>query len=245
MAMRKVFFLDRWQGWLITASNEEEYSLLSTSDGGESWLEISTIPVDPGWSLHSLQFTNEQNGWIVLKKMTRNIFNMGRLLHTSDGGQNWQTLDLPIGEAVRFTTTEIGWVAGGVGGDELYQTQDGGRTWRSVTLPLPKGTMNAILLPAFKDPQNGILPMMISEQDGTRLDVFNTNDSGETWRWSYTVSSLPEGLSTVSFITPEVGWSVSNMGSCQTTSNGDNCILQTRLWRTFDGGKSWEVIETP
>ena len=120
MAMRKVFFIDGRQGWLIAASNEDNYLLFSTTNGGNSWLEITTLPVDPGWSLHSIHFSDMFNGWIVLKEMTLSNFSNGRLLHTADGGKNWRTLDLHIGEAVRFTTTEIGWIAGGVGGDELY-----------------------------------------------------------------------------------------------------------------------------
>jgi photosystem II stability/assembly factor-like uncharacterized protein len=245
MAMRKAFYLDEWQGWIITASNEENYLLFFTSDGGKSWLELTTLPIEPGWLPHSIQFTDEKNGWIVLKGQTRSIFSVGRLLHTADGGKNWQTLDMPIGEAVRFTTTEIGWTAGGVGGNELYQTQDGGRTWRPITLPLPKGTRDVILLPAFKDPQNGILPVMITEQDETRLEVFTTQDEGETWQWSYMVTSLPEGLSSVSFTTPQIAWGVSNIGSCQTTDIGKDCVLEAKLWRTLDGGKTWAVIETP
>jgi photosystem II stability/assembly factor-like uncharacterized protein len=245
LAMRKVFFVDRSQGWLIAASNQENYSFFSTSNGGESWLEINTLPVDPGWLPHSIQFTNKQSGWIVLKKQTRSIFSVGRLLHTADGGKSWQTLDMPIGEAVRFISTEIGWTAGGVGGQELYQTQDGGRTWRSVVLPLPKGSTNTILLPAFKDPQTGILPVVIVEQDETRLEMFSTRDGGETWQWSYTVTSLPEGLTSVSFTTPQVGWGVSNIGVCQTADNGEDCSLQAKLLRTQDGGMTWEFIETP
>jgi photosystem II stability/assembly factor-like uncharacterized protein len=245
MAMRKVFFIDKWQGWLIANTNEGNYLLFSTSDGGNSWPEITPLPVDPGWSLHSIQFSDILNGWIVLKELTHSNFSNGRLLHTTDGGKSWQTLDLPIGETVRFITKEIGWIAGGVGGKELYQTQDGGRTWRSVILPLLKGTINAIMLPAFMDPQNGILPVMIVEPDETQLEVFTTYDGGETWQWSYTVASLPEGLSAVSFTTLQAGWGVSNIGSCLITDNGKDCILQTKLWHTQDGGKTWEVIETP
>jgi photosystem II stability/assembly factor-like uncharacterized protein len=245
MAIRKVFFLNQWQGWLIAASLQDNYLLFATSDGGNSWLEITTLPMEAGWFLHSVFFSDKLNGWIVLKEMTLSNFSNGRLLHTVDGGKNWQTLGMPIGEAVRFTTEEIGWTAGGVGGNELYQTQDGGCTWRSITLPLPKGIRDIILLPAFKDPQNGILPVMITEQDETRIEVFTTQDEGETWQWSYIVNSLPEGLSSVSFITPQVAWGVSNLGSCQTTDIGKDCVLQMELWRSFDGGKTWTVIEAP
>ena len=245
MAMRKVFFLDESQGWLIAASIEDNYLLFSTTDGGNTWLKISSLPKDTGWPIHSLYFSDKLNGWIVLKEMTHSNFSIGRLLHTTDGGKNWQPLDLPIGEAVRFPTSEIGWIAGGVGGNELYQTHDGGHTWSSVMLPLPKGTRIVILLPAFKDPQNGILPVMITEQDETRLEVFTTQDEGETWQWGNIVTSLPEGLSSVRFTTPEEAWGVSNIGSCQTTEIGKDCVLQTQLWRTVDGGKTWRVIETP
>ena len=245
MAMRKAFFIDQAQGWSIAASNQDSYSLLSTTDGGKSWLEISTIPIDPGWLPQSIQFINEQSGWIVLKKPTRIIFSIGRLLHTVDGGQSWQSLDLPIGDAVRFTSSEIGWIAGGVGGNELYQTQDGGRTWRPITSPLSKGTINTIFLPAFIDPQNGILPVMVEEQDERRLEVFFTRDGGASWRSSYTVTSLPDGLSEISFITPQIGWGAANIGSCQTSADGKDCILVTKLWRTQDGGKTWEFIATP
>jgi len=244
VAIRRVFFIDIWQGWLI-ADDEGNYLLFSTSDSGNSWLEMTKLPVDPGWSIHSLQFSDILNGWIVLKELTLSNFSNGRLLHTSDGGKSWQHLDLPIGDTVRFTSHERGWVAGGVSREEFFQTHDGGRTWESIMLPLPKGTINAIMLPVFMDPLNGILPVISVVNDVTQLEMYSTYDSGERWQWSYTVTSLPVGLSSVTFITPQIGWGMSNIGSCQNTHQGNECILQPKLWCTQDGGKTWDDIDTP
>jgi hypothetical protein len=245
MAIRKLFFLDERLGWLIASPNGEKYALFSTSDGGKSWLKSTSLPIDPGWSPESLQFSGAKYGWIALKKLTGGNFDIGGLLYTTDNGMSWQKLDMPIGDAVRFTTTEIGWVAGGVGGNELYQTLDGGRTWKLVSLPLPKGSRIAVSLPVFTDPLDGVLPVIFLDPEETQLVIYSTRDGGITWLWSYSASYIPDGLTSVYFSTPLVGWGVANVGSCQTTDHVKACILQSKIWRTEDGGNTWKWIQTP
>jgi photosystem II stability/assembly factor-like uncharacterized protein len=245
MSMRKIYFLDDKMGWVITASDDQNYSLFSTYNGGVDWSEIASLPIDTGWSPQSILFTDMHNGWIAIKNLTRSNFSIGRVLRTIDGGISWQSLDLPIGEAVGFTTTNIGWIAGGVGGNEFFRTQDSGLTWYPVPLPLPEDTELNISLPSFYDPVNGILPVINMAGDSTRLILYATHNSGETWELMNTYTDIPEGLTAVNFVTPQIGWGTSNIGTCQTINDVKECNIQTKLWRTQDGGLNWEDIEIP
>jgi photosystem II stability/assembly factor-like uncharacterized protein len=244
-AIRKAFFLDDRHGWLIATTNEINHQLFVTNDNGQTWQEISTPSLDTGWLPHSLQFTDTQNGWIVVKQLTRSNFSNGVLHRTTDSGKSWQAFDLPIGEAVRFTTPEVGWVAGGVGGNELYHTLDGGRSWRLVKLDLPKDGRITISLPTFTDYKNGVLPVIILAQAENSFITYTTQDGGETWQLRDTYTNLPEGFSTVNFINPQVGWSTTTVGTCRSTGVGKDCTLETILWTTNDGGNTWVVEEIP
>jgi photosystem II stability/assembly factor-like uncharacterized protein len=245
VTMRVIFLLDESSGWIITASDDESYTLYSTSNGGESWEKIASLPIASGWYPISIQFTDTQNGWIAIKNLSSNNFSIGNLMHTSDGGNSWQTLDLPFGEPVRFINSQVGWIAGGVGGNELYKTKDGGHSWSKIPFQLPKETRITISLPVFADPQNGTLYATTPTQDEAQLVLYTTRDGGETWQSADVYTKIPEGLTSINFITPQLGWGTTNVGMCQNMGNENDCILVTTLWHTQDGGKTWESIETP
>jgi photosystem II stability/assembly factor-like uncharacterized protein len=245
LAMRKLFFLDENTGWSIASSDQESYSLFSTADGGASWINISTLPINAGWEPASLQFTTPHSGWLAVMKNTRSNFSVGSLLHTTDGGLHWQVSELPFGGEVRFSTEVNGWISGGVDGNEFYQTLDGGRSWYPVSLSIPPGDISRISSPSFGDPQNGILPITVQTQVGIELYIFTTYNGGETWQPSGKTADLPEGLLDVHFVTPEFGWGTTNSGTCQTTSLIKACTLQSMLWASIDAGKTWEAVNTP
>lgn len=245
MAIRNTSFVNRWQGWIITNTEDGVYRLFTTSNGGDTWLEIAAPINDFGWIPLSIQFTDLHNGWIVEKQLTRSNFSMGRLHRTHDGGNSWETLDLPLGEEVRFLTQEHGWIAGGVGGSDLYQTRDGGSTWDPVLISLPEDTETTLSLPAFSDHLNGILPMVFQKKERHWMQMYVTYDGGETWHMRDTPLSLPNGIVRLDFISPQVGMGITSVGSCRIENDIKNCMLDTSLWFTQDGGNTWKEMDIP
>ncbi len=126
-----VSFEDQQDGWAIPFTSQgEDYLVYHTSDGGSTW-QVQSMPVPEGdWQPLQISFIDPANGWATYRLMTSNIFSLGKLLKTEDGGNTWTALDLPIGEKVFFENPLTGWTAGGVGENELYVTADGGLTWQ-------------------------------------------------------------------------------------------------------------------
>jgi len=126
-----VSFRDQQDGWALPyPSQGEDYLAYHTSDGGSTW-QMQSMPVPEGdWQPLQISFIDPVNGWASYRLMTGNIFSLGKLLKTEDGGNTWTALDLPIGEEVFFENPLSGWTAGGVGENELYITADGGLTWQ-------------------------------------------------------------------------------------------------------------------
>ncbi|MCL4821083.1 MAG: hypothetical protein KJ067_18255 [Vicinamibacteria bacterium] len=107
--------------------------------GEPSTLRRSHREGDGGWSrcpppieddLHDGHFVDPLRGFLV-------THHTGKVLATTDGGVNWQTLiDLEDGylESIRFFDAHVGLAAGE--GGRLLRTEDGGRAWTPVT-PAP------------------------------------------------------------------------------------------------------------
>jgi hypothetical protein len=134
-----VSFLDEQNGWALPYPHQEvEYLAYHTRTGGATW-QVQSLPVPEGdWQPLQISFIDPANGWASYRLTTNNIFSLGKLIKTEDGGNTWVVLDLPIGEKVYFQDALTGWTAGGVGGNELYVTEDGGKTWQSEN---PKTTI--------------------------------------------------------------------------------------------------------
>lgn len=139
-----ISFLDAQTGWVAT---RDPCRLWATSDGGQTWTEI-TLP-DELAILAGISLRTTTDGYL--------LGDTGVLYTTRDGGQTWssQTLgldnkivtayELPL-TAMRFTDADHGLVVlsleGGGGKALVLRTVDGGKTWVQEDAPVPTGTLH-------------------------------------------------------------------------------------------------------
>jgi photosystem II stability/assembly factor-like uncharacterized protein len=140
-----------------------------------------------------------------------------------------------LGEAVEFLDADLGWVAGGPAGDQIFRTEDGGRTWQSQTLPQTDVGQREIGLPVFEDQVSGVLRLIERNEGGSRLFLFATSDAGESWSLSETIQlsqddarstselvvrgeslsgDLPQGVVALDVFDNQRGWALVQSGSC-------------------------------
>jgi hypothetical protein len=170
--------------WLVTGSTTGT-NLHASEDGGATWTprklpmsdDIVGVP-----SAAFIQFIDQTNGWVVLRQASSAAFLPGTLFKTQDAGETWQELPLPFGDAVRFIDTQVGFLAGGPSGGELWRSQAGGISWQAVELSfaLQSGELPVIDLPANISGAGMLLPVVLQ---GTlpRLLIFSSQDAGLTW----------------------------------------------------------------
>ncbi len=135
---------------------------------------------------------------------------------TDDGGQNWQELTDPTNGSSLFHLEVISEqvIIAGNNGN-VYRTLDGGQTWAAIT-PVDVGFINQI---SATDQDH----IWVSNRTG---QYHYTTDGGTTW----TTSSTPEGS----------GWAFIDFASSTT----GYLVNATNLYRSSDGGQSWEVRQT-
>jgi hypothetical protein len=97
---------------------------------------------------------------------------------TSDGGKNWQTVDLDDPPVSLFFLNEgLGWLVTTKG---LWQTTEAGKNWRKVTRP-----PGQIFRVSFTDENNGYAA-------GGKKKLFETHDGGKNWS-AVTAAAEPPG----------------------------------------------------
>ncbi|MBA7659035.1 Ycf48-like protein [subsurface metagenome] len=193
MVIESVFFLDTLTGWVMSSSyaasgGDTQLTLSHTTDGGQTWQTTSFTAFNPedGHSppvMTYIDFINSQTGWVVIKLPSGSNFSLGRLFKTSDSGATWAELTIPIGDPVHFITADVGWVAGGPIGDQLYMTQDGGSTWQSQEIMAQENITGYLIydLPTFEDTQDGVIPIVRNDLTQTRVEFYVTHDGGQSW----------------------------------------------------------------
>ncbi|MGI8469664.1 MAG: WD40/YVTN/BNR-like repeat-containing protein [Pyrinomonadaceae bacterium] len=188
-----VRFSDKKRGWIVgSLSNQREEVVdslvLQTTDGGETW---SRVIVPTKEELYHLDFTNNDNGWIV--------GNRGLILNTRDGGQTWQAQSSGTTSSlynVDFRDSDNGVAVGGDG--IILRTKNGGINWSKIS----SGINKSLLRVNFVSDKNG----WIVGGGGT---ILRTDDKGRTWtrQDSQTQDSL-YGL----FMEKKYGWAVGKKG---------------------------------
>jgi photosystem II stability/assembly factor-like uncharacterized protein len=259
------------------SSDDVQLTLWHTTDGGQTWhatpFQVSKPEeISVGGAIF-LDFIDSQRGWVVISLPSSSNFSLGRLFRTSDGGATWTELTIPLGQPVRFITPNVGWVAGGPGGNELYVTRDGGATWEPQEV-VPQGSTVGYLmydLPVFDNSQEGLMPVTINDLTQTKVEFYVTHDGGQSWVLTRTVSISREATPNTRIpvaIIDSGHWFIADQSSIPNlppnvialdfatpevgwayTSNSmctqSRCDVQRRLMRTVDGGETWVEIELP
>lgn len=138
-------FIDEKMGWAVSF---DRLKVFRTTDGGKKWELLTLLDGEKeGLAILSLHFVDEDEGWAVGKDSFDPTSHdpKGVVLHTTDGGKNWDRVVLKEDEwmysKVWFSDKQHGWV---ISRDNVYRTDDGGKTW-SISLSFP---------PLRKDPRN-------------------------------------------------------------------------------------------
>ncbi len=165
----------------------------------------------------------------------------GTVLRTLDG-LTWERLNIPGADELDFRDVEAfdadtALVMSAGAPARAYRTNNGGQTWDLVyDNPDERAFFDAM---AFWDEKRGLA---FSDPIDGRLLVIATNDGGKSWR---TLSAdafppSPEG---------EAGFAAS--GTCLAVRGtkdawvGLGGTAGARVFRTEDGGQTWEAVSTP
>ena len=126
--LEAVFFLNADTGYVA-----DDISLYKTTDGGESWTNITVPFTNSSASIVNVFFANSMKGWVMATSSK-----YGQVMYTTDGGANWQfgfdstSVDM---EDMSFYDSQSGIVVGGgSGGMDIRYTTDG-VNWNSAALP--------------------------------------------------------------------------------------------------------------
>lgn len=158
-------------------------------------------PIVGGNTLNDVQFLNENEGWIV--------GNAGTILHTTDGGLNWNALGGVTSKdllSLDFLNENEGWIQGdGI----ILHTNDRGETWQ-IQIDCSARGMSAV---CFTDQDNGWAEGVSRGfatwgSQGVYFEtIMHTTNGGQTWQPSDRIS---DNIVSLCFMDPNHGWVASN-----------------------------------
>ena len=164
-----------------------------STDGGASWKSGGNYGGLEPFHCRYLSFLDAKTGWAA---------NATKLGSTSDQGQTWQDVNLPVGiknlKAIDLCTPQTGHLLDENG--DFYSTGDGGKTWSKQALGIkPENfyltiTYTPTAVMRFTDPVHGLIIIRQVKPVQTWLE-FVTNDGGKTWQQQS--STVPGKLGTV------------------------------------------------
>jgi len=194
--LNSVFFVNSNVGWVVGDAG----TILHTIDGGNNWNPQTSNSTD---DLHSVQFTDDNTGWA----------SGDVLLKTTNGGDDWDTLNTPGLGAAYFLDNNIGWCASGY---DLMKTADGGLSWDLIH------TFSNYFSPLnFLNDNIG----WVEHRATIGWDkYFRTSEGGSSWNEVWT------GKVSLSFMDDSVGWACRDHRSV---------VPFTSVYKTEDAGESW------
>ncbi|MGU7811554.1 PKD domain-containing protein [Burkholderia sp. AW49-1] len=204
-AIRSISAVDSNHVWAL----DGQRNVLSSSDGGATWQAVATGSPS---TLVAIKFADQRHGWAV--GPSENIWG------TADGGQSWalqhSNTSNPALNAIDAIDVNDAFAVSDNG--SILRTSDGGQSWNLAF----RASGTALKGISFGGFSTGFAVGRGASQ------IYKTTDSGSTW----TAVSAPtsEALLAVKFVTPSIGWVVSESG---------------QIFRTDDSGGSWRLQNLP
>lgn len=216
--------------------------LTSTNDGGKTW---KNEPIGEIKFFSYVQFVDSKNGFVAGSAILSEDQAVGiyQLYVTTDGGKTWKERNSSLGFSpleVHFTSVNDGFAIERydpvTGKDKLLKTTDGGKSWVIV-----KEMSNLVISNmTFPDEKNGYVITEILEPAGSKsvssIVIFKTVDGGKSWKSQkfFDISSDIKGqmIYSIHFKDGNNGWVL--------LSGGFDGPIYTDLYRTVDGGKTWQ-----
>jgi photosystem II stability/assembly factor-like uncharacterized protein len=168
----------------------------------------------------------------------------GTVLRTADGGTAWQPLSIPSSEKLDFRDidaiderTAYALSIGPGEASRIYKTSDAGATWTEQFVNRdPKAFFDAM---AFWDANRGVA---FSDSVDGQFVILTTIDGGRNWS-RVPPASLPPALDN------EGAFAASGTNVAVVAPNhvwiGTGAAAQSRVLRSSDGGRTWQVATTP
>ena len=200
-------------------------ALYRTTDGGDSWTDISAVISPPPAGICGLSAPSSST-----------IYGCGLwaspafVIKSSDGGDTWSYADMSAYAYalvdIHFITPDTGFVTGTAmpasnGGVILYTT-DGGATW---TPRYTTGTASDIVWKIQRLDADHWFASIFSEPVNDDTRMLSSIDGGATWIMSE-VAGTYTYVETIGFLDLLHGW-----------TGGSNT-----LWETTNGGTNWQQI---
>jgi len=173
--MNNHFFLNSRFGFIAGSDG----NILRTTDGGQSWKNLSSGVADNLWDVC---FLSEKTGFVVGE--------FGRILKTENGGESWRKTATGTQETIyciAFKNEREGW-AGTESG--LRYTSDGGDSWQAVPLRYQHGPIRYIHFDA-RGNGYGTLHYYFEEEEGPGTRTLNPQSP--PWDYEYLLYWPAEG----------------------------------------------------
>lgn len=203
----------------FAAGDATTESVIKTSDGGETWLEMSTGITFGGTGTNILNCIDGDTCYFLRDKMYK----------TTNGGQNWVELNNYPGGIISFVNAQVAYTIYKDLGSQIKiaKTTDYGTTWVDIPHNLVSSLNGGAGTFAFPSELLGYT--MYSDGTETTKRIYKTTDGGSTWTLQYEDSILYSFGGDVQFLNELVGY------YC-----GEKQIL-----KTIDGGENWTEVAHP
>lgn len=229
--LRCVGFADSLRGWIgkFQIKGGDLYALLQTTDGGETWGEVTNIPIPAPQGMCSL-----------FPKFDPVIYGCGRyagppiFIKSTDGGQTWISKDLSSIASmlidIHFFNPDTGIIAGAYGDKAaVLLTTNGGDTWNRIFTSTHQNEWCWKI--SFPTRNDGFISLQTFSDS---VFFLKTTNGGSTWKEHLFLKSggsySPQGIG---FISPTTGWigAYPKMGTSRSEAT----------YKTTDGGATWAV----